>query len=50
MLNARGRHPRSRPLVLAALVAVTVTLGAPVEDTRILAAVDDAGYSAVRVA
>ena len=29
---------------------LTVTLGAPVEDARILAAVDEAGYSAVRVA
>jgi len=29
---------------------LTVTLGAPVEDARILAAVGDAGYSAVRVA
>ncbi len=29
---------------------LTVTLGAPVEDAAILAAVDDAGYSAVRVA
>lgn len=29
---------------------LTVTLGAPVEDARILAAVDNAGYSAVRVA
>jgi urea transport system substrate-binding protein len=28
MLNARGRRPRSRPLVLAAMVAVTVTLSA----------------------
>lgn len=29
---------------------LTVTLRAPVEDARILAAVDEAGYSAVRVA
>lgn len=29
---------------------LTVTVGAPVEDAAILAAVDDAGYSAVRVA
>lgn len=29
---------------------LTVTLGAPVEDAAILAAVDEAGYSAVRVA
>lgn len=29
---------------------LTVTLDAPVEDAAILAAVDDAGYSAVRVA
>jgi copper chaperone len=36
--------------VSVATGTLTVTLGAPVEDAAILAAVDDAGYSAVRVA
>lgn len=36
--------------VSVATGTLSVTLGAPVEDARILAAVDEAGYSAVRVA
>ncbi len=36
--------------VSTATGTLTVTLGAPVEDAWILAAVDEAGYSAVRVA
>lgn len=36
--------------VSAATGALTVTVDGPVDDARILAAVDHAGYSAVRVA